>query len=276
MFYLYGKDYCWDSIAGLLKTKLEEFDQLQSNYNKFLSENSIFETPITWQSPKIIDFEELKKYSPSFCRERKDYYGENSMEMRKKIKENYFADVIEQLKLINSDLYRLINFLARIIVINKLDKYFEGTTNYTIGLSNMDLHDKHSSRDFQELLLHQTVHMLLFINDRVKLQLIDPLKAFQVETDLDHKAGGKSFQLYIGFHSYVVGVEVLLHREATDTLDYQGKYHGPSERIIQMGEIAKKLIAIHLKKFTEHGQEIILRSSRELDRLARKMNLYAV
>lgn len=271
MFYLFGQKYILDDVSRLTNSSYntEDLSILKKSYNQFLSKNSIFEVEVDWDYPKIINFATLSHYAPKFCEERKSFYSKNSFTMEKKISNDFFGDGLNKLKKINPSLGEIIDLLVRVIVINKLDKYFEGTTNYTLGLSNMDLHDIHSIIDFQELLLHQTTHMIIFINDRVNLQIPDNLKNFEVEANFDHKAGGNSFQLYIGYHSYLVGIEVLLHRSLTGTLDYNGKYHGTTQRIINKCHIGRDLIMPYLAKFTPHGQEIMKKANTHLDRITR-------
>jgi hypothetical protein len=264
MFRLYGLEYHKINLIKLLDIKDPknlEITKIKDYYNHFLEKNSVFEQPITWQHPKITNFDHLKNDAPLYCEKNFDHFKPNPSSLELKIKNDYFQLALNQLAMNQSELYDLVCFYMKIIVINYLTEYIEGTTDETLGLSCLDFKDHYKIQDYYELLVHQLVHKMTFIDNRLHPQLLPEYKQFVIETPFVHKAGGNHFSLYIGFHSYLVGVEILHYRKITHTLDFQGNYHGNTASIMKKCQRGYQLLSQYKHYFTAHGQEILLRAN---------------
>lgn len=263
MYYLFGRHAIHDLLRTRCATEsgldLSDHD-LRMAYNYFLGENSIIEVPVDWCEPRLVDFEQLQRYAPNFCAEKRHHFASNSDALLARLSSGYFEAAFDGLRQKESDLAEIASFCVRLIVINQLSEYTNGTTEDTLGVANFNFRDDFDELDFQELLVHQLVHMLLFIDDTITPQMQPGCKETPIETGLPFVLGGTAFPAYLAFHSYVVAVEMLLYRNATNQWDACPKYHRSTARVIRIINAFKVALRPNASLFTERGQEILRRA----------------
>lgn len=255
MYYLYGLDYHRQNLEKLLRSA-----QLKKSYDDFIAQHSVFETPLADTRPKVINFLDLNQYAPHFCKKNSAYFSQNPSGLDHKIQSGYFESALDDLQTTQPELYDLTCFYMKIIVINYLARYIEGTTDDSLGLSCMDFKNHFEVNDFYELLFHQIVHKMTFIDNRLHPQLKPEFKDDIIPTSFVHKGGGNDFSLYMVFHSFLVGVEILYYRRQTQTLNFAGNYHGKTEDIVRKVKQGAALLKNYKACFTSHGWDIVCRA----------------
>lgn len=237
-------------------------DELKNGYNYFLNKESVFENSLTEiASIKFTNFNEFKKIAQSFCAENEEHFSTNSTTLSERISSGFFHRALVKFQGQCSELYDIAQFVIKVVLLNQLISYTNGTTDKTIGLASMDFKDHFNEQDFIELLVHQMTHMLLFIDDRSHEHMIGDTKEIMIETGLKYVLGGTKFPAYIAFHSYIVGVEVLCFRERATGLHFEGNYHGSTERIIKICDSFQSCLIKNLDIFSERGKSIIENSA---------------
>jgi hypothetical protein len=267
MYYLFGRG----AVNDLLRARCGgAFDQplsdpaLQVAYNRFLDDQSIIEVPIDWCTPRIVDFEGLQAYAPTFCAEKRHHFASNSLTLRERLASDYFDTALSDLSEKEPYIAEIARFCVRLIVINQLSEYTNGTTEDTLGVANFNFRDDFNTLDFQELLVHQLVHMLLFIDDTLAPHMTPGSKEVPIETGLPFVLGGTVFPAYIAFHSYIVAAEILLYRASTGQLSASPKYHRSTARVIRIINALENALASHASLFTARGHEILGRAEQSV------------
>lgn len=264
MYYTHGYDNALKIIKESVKQgdNFAQPDKLTKDYNTHIQNISVFETPVTWPDIKIVDFEVLKAVAPTHAKNIQPHMATNTKILSEKIKSDFFYNALNQLKNNNEEMFSLVNLVIKMILINQLSSYTNGTTEKTIGLASMDFKDHFLEQDFIELVIHQLTHMLLFLDDRLSPHCLPENKQIMIETnEIKYRLGGTKFPAYLAFHSYLVGVEVLLFR-----LDYFDKntpfqYHGSLERIIRLCKLFEKSLLTNINLFTPRGKEFLENAS---------------
>lgn len=159
------------------------------------------------------------------------------------------------------------NKLIKLILIAKLSSYIEGTTADNLGIAHLDFKPAYNQFDFNELIIHQIVHTLLYINDYLQPQIEDKYKTLLVATNGKHKRGGSHFPLYVLFHSFCVGVEILQHRIASNTLNSKVNYHSSTASIINRCKTGLTILNKNSQYFTSKGYSILNSYGEMLDNL---------
>ncbi|OGT38683.1 MAG: hypothetical protein A3F11_03565 [Gammaproteobacteria bacterium RIFCSPHIGHO2_12_FULL_37_14] len=266
MFYLFGADYHLSNIKKIsgVNKECKCTETLKSGFNRFLAADSIFSRQVDWMSPMFVNFLNSAHYSQKYFKEKHVYFDINSPEIDLMIHDGYFENVYNDLKDINRPLFDMANIVIKVIIINRLKKYTNGTTEDALGLAIIDYKLSFNKIDFQELIFHQIIHMLTFLDDKINSHLPDCLKTELVSSDFIHKAGGNQFPLYIIFHSYLVGIEILIYRLHMNILDFEGNYHGSTKRLIARCTKASQMLNDHLDKFTEQSKMILSKANASL------------
>jgi len=255
MYYLKGFDQAVQTICRVLAHNVMDLsdDSLKLKYQQFLLANSVFSV-VPKQQMHIVNIEGVSTYAPSYYAKHQHQFSTNSKLLLDRLNHNFFGDSLKLLNSQSSNLYQLSDFLIKLIVINGLKTYTEGTTEDTLGLSVMDFKDSFTQQDFIELVVHQLTHMLVFL-DHIDDSHIDPdVKDKMIKTELPSKLGGNLFPAYIAFHSFIVGIEILSFRHETTGLSFAGNYHGTSKRIFRVCQLFKKALDNHLHLFNLAGQ----------------------
>lgn len=263
MYYLFGDDAVTDLLLRRAATPdgrgLEDPAAI-AGFNQFLQTHSIIETTIDWVGPRRVDFEGLKRYAPGFAQHKARFFSPNSPVLRRRLENGYFDQALQGLAEKAPRLRELADFCVRLIVVNQLSEYTNGTTEDTIGVANFNFKDDFDELDFQELLVHQLVHMLLFVDDTLSPHMAHDRKETQVETGIPFVMGGTCFPVYLAFHSYIVAVEMLLYREATGQLGACPVYHLSTARVIRIIHALGQAMRINRSMFEARGREIIDRA----------------
>ncbi|EKD72174.1 MAG: hypothetical protein ACD_45C00744G0010 [uncultured bacterium] len=261
MYYINGIEEVTRSIQKVLGLSGITGDlsdkKLQECYYRFLKKESIFSNFHFSDDIQLTDFHGLKKIAPEFCVEKEKHFSSNSFLLQKRTLNGFFKNAFSNLEAKNPVIFGLARFLIKLILVNQLTSYTNGTTNDTIGFSSMDFKDHFNEQDFIELVIHQMTHMVLFMDDRCYEHMRKDNKEAMIETGLKYVLGGTKFPAYLAFHSYIVGVEVLCFRWQSTGLNYQGIYHGDTSRIINVCEAFKKSLLDHVELFFPRGQSIL-------------------
>ena len=109
--------------------------------------------------------------------------------------------------------------------------------------------------------------MLLFIDDYIEPQMENSNKSIQITTPAKHKRGGNEFPIYILFHSFCVGVEVLQHRLISKTLTAPINYHAKTTTAIKRCSECFLLLTENCSLFTAKGQDILRAYGEIIDHL---------
>lgn len=260
MFYTFGmKEVCkginkfcnYDNV--LLQTPCLRF-----SYATRLENISKFTHKINWDGSKIVAFSDLKHYASHYYKINKIKASENTICLQNRLEDGFFSQALQSLENLDSDLYQVINFIVKLIVVNTFKENIESTTQETIGLAVLHFKDDYTQNDFMELLVHQLAHMLLFIDNTIVPHMYETrYYDYPIEThSIKFVAGGTQFPAYIAFHSFIVACEVLLFRckivDATATYSR----HGSISKIIQLCYRFYKALSQHKELFTPKANEI--------------------
>jgi hypothetical protein len=259
MYYINGIEEVKKSIqraCGVTKPSNLIDTEFKCAYNKFLNSKSVFETPLSPDSILFTDFPGLKSIAPEFYARKKIFFAKNSEVLKERLSGNFFHQGLLRLKSQCLEIYNLVQFIVKVILINQLKSYTNGTTHETIGLSSIDFKDYFDEQDFIELVVHQMTHMILFIDDHYNPHMVENSKEVMIDTELQYKLGGNQFPAYLAFHSYIVGVEVLCFRQEATGFEYSGNYHGSTKRIIRVCNEFQKALAKEMNLFSTSGQLI--------------------
>jgi hypothetical protein len=263
VYYLFGHDSVVDILrarcGGLGTQDLSDPSMLQA-YNRFLAGRSIIESPVDWYGPRMVDFPALEAYAPSFCMAKRHHFAINSELLSRRLLTGYFESALDGLERKEPYIAEIVRFCVRLIVINQLDEYTNGTTEDTIGVANFNFKDQFDELDFQELLFHQLVHMLLFIDDSMHPHMPDSQRHLALEVGLPFVLGGTAFPAYLAFHSYIVAVEMLAYRARTDQWGVVPKYHRSTERVLRIISAFRSAIEPEASRFTPRGGQILSRA----------------
>lgn len=260
MYYLFGDNAVTRMLlrrAGTVQSAGVADPAAIAGFNRFLQDYSIIETSVDWAGPRLVDFDGLKRYAPRFADQKKKYFAKNSMLLRERLASGYFIRALEGLREKAPRLVELADFCIRLIVVNQLSEYTNGTTEDTIGVANFNFKDDFGELDFQELLVHQLVHMFLFVDDTLDPHMSADSKDILIETGLPFVMGGTRFPIYLAFHSYIVAVEMLLYREATQQLDACPTYHRSSARVVRIIHALRDALQDSYAMFGARGQMIL-------------------
>ena len=264
MFYTFGNNEIWDNINTLTKPFLTNNKTTHAAYNQFLIVNSIFEVEPSWEGIKIEKVDVLARYAPLFHKKCVHYFKKNNSKLAKRILGDFFINGLNKLKRMNIEIYTLATFLIRLIIVNHLEKYINGTLTDTLGVSIMDFKDHFKEEDFIELIFHQLIHMSLFLDDLIYPHMKQSYKNELILTNLKYVRGGNSFPAYIAFHSYTVGLEMLCFRKEQDMLQYKGEYHGTTKRIIRVTSEFQRGLLRNKHLFLHRGIDVLERGEKVL------------
>lgn len=264
MYYTNGIDEVINSIryACEVSKPINNLSDMEfkNAYNVFLNKQSVFEVPINWDSILFTDFEALKCIAPTFCIKKRKFFASNSSLLMERLSGNFFHMALLKLKEQSEEIFDLAQFMIKMILINQLESYTNGTTHETIGLSSIDFKDNFEDQDFIELIVHQMTHMILFIDDFCHSHMLSADKERMIDTELKYKLGGTKFPAYIAFHSYIVGVEVLCFRKNATGFEYTGNYHGSTKRIIKICNEFQKSLTNEMHLFSPRGRSLFEKS----------------
>lgn len=263
MYYLFGDDVVTNLLlrrAGGLDVQRLDEPAAVAGFNRFLQDHSIIETTIDWVGSRRVDFDGLKRYASKFAAQKARFFAQNSPLLRERLENGYFDGAMRGLTEKAPRLRELADFCVRLIVVNQLNEYTNGTTEDTIGIANFNFKDDFGELDFQELLVHQLVHMLLFVDDTLDSHMAPDRKDVLVETGLPFVMGGTSFPVYLAFHSYIVAVEMLLYREDTGQLDECPVYHRSTARVVRIIHALGRAMRTNHALFDARGRDILDRA----------------
>jgi hypothetical protein len=264
MYYLFGLEEVGKMLSVLcgFKTIHTLSDpELRRAYNAYIERESIFECRVDWAEPRIIDFYRVEAYAKGFFEQKKDYYVHNSAVTESRIYSGYFDEILCRLDDREPNISALCRLIVKLIVVNHLSEYTNGTTEDTLGVANLNFKDDYDETDFVELVFHQLTHMLLFFDDTTRSHMRSHDKDVKITTTVSFALGGSDFPAYLAFHSYIVAIEMLLFRVATATLTVTPKYHGPTSRIIRLIRAFWSSLSENMALFQPRGREILVASN---------------
>jgi len=254
-----------DSTCDLLE------DKMRLAYYDFLKKVSVIESHAFTHDITLMDFDGLRAISPLYCNQKKHHFDYNSPLLTYRLNNRYFHHALCKINELNSEIYQLANFIIKIIVLNQLNSHTNGTTEDSIGLSFMNFKDHFDIQDFIELVFHQLIHMLLFVDHHSTPHMITGTRDLMIETGLPYVLGGTKFPAYLAFHSYIVAVEVLFFRVQVTSLSHKTHYHGDTHRIVKVCDSFQTCMIKHFDLFSTRGQSFLNDSFIMLDTVYSKV-----
>lgn len=237
------------------------------SYEQVLQHISYFIASPHWKQTSFLSTEQAIKIIPPYIKQRaelisKDDYS--SILINDELINNYF----KALEISCPKAALFCNKLIKIILLANLDSYIEGTSADGLGIAHIDFKNHYNQNDFNELIIHQITHMLLFIDDYIEPQIDDVNKPIQITTSIKHKRGGNKFPLYILFHSFCVGVEVLQYRVVFNTLASPINYHAQTIAAIKRCSECFHILNENSSLFTLKGKDILKKYGDIVERLS--------
>lgn len=268
MYYIKGHNESINAILSAIKcdsgSSLSS-SQLNSSYINFLKKESVIENYDYSKNIILTDFEGLRPMCPDFCYGKEGHFANNSQILTERLSNGYFQNALSKFSKSSPEIFSIANFIIKVIVLNQLNSHTKGTTADTLGLACLDFKDHFDEQDFIELVMHQMVHMLLFLDDHNNPHMVDNNYNVMIETGLKFILGGTKFPAYLAFHSYIVGIEMLHFRKNHSGLDYLGNYHGSTERIVRVCDKFKECMMKNIGLFTLRGKSFLEESFAILD-----------
>ena len=241
----------------------QDLQNLLDSYCKFYNDDfenilhkvSKFSVRPSWWESKLLSRDMAMDYAPQYVLDRQDMLLKN---------DDYSKPILPTLNSYYSDLsvkqpkvYEFCNSLIKLILIAGLESYREGTTAEGLGIAHIDFKPHFNRQDFNELIVHQITHLLLYYNDVINPQVPSKYKSLSLKTMFQHKRGGQEFPLYILFHSFCVAVEVLQYRIDTNTVDATVNYHSDSQLVIKRCKSCVEMLRDNSEYFSEQGEYVL-------------------
>jgi len=250
-----------------IKNKLAEVPE----YEKILQYISAFIVPPDWSKTAFITKSQSMEVIPSYIIHRDNYLSQKDDFSRHLINEKILHNYYLSLNKSYPKAVQFCNRLLKVILIAELDSYIEGTTAEGLGIAHLDFKNHYNQLDFNELIIHQITHMLLFIDDYIEPQVEASKKNLPIVTAAKHKRGGNSFPLYILFHSFCVGVEILDYRLRSETLNTPVNYHPGTSIAINRCKEGFSILHENMKLFTLNGRKLLKQYGDFLDELMNRI-----
>lgn len=252
MYYIIG----YENVLEFINKTVGSYDISSNYYNEFIKQYSVFNKIPDSNIPLITSYEGALPYCYEHLFALKDKYDNNSIKINSMLINNVFYEWLYTLSKYDK-IYELMNRIIKIVIINKLSSYTNGTTQKTIGLASMDFKDEFDYQDFVELMFHQLTHMILFIDDIANMHMNENTKIVHVEVEgVKSVFGNNMFPIYLLFHSYIVGVEILSFRSQLFGLNSSAKYHGSTNRIMKLCKKMSSVINDNISMFSGRSREI--------------------
>ncbi|MDC9620555.1 hypothetical protein PSI22_02635 [Xenorhabdus sp. XENO-7] len=240
------------------------------NYNNFIKKHSIFTHIPKQKNPLITTYEGALPFCYYHLISLEKHFTKNPEKINKMINSNIFYEWLNRLE-INNEIHNLVNRIIKIVIVNELYSYTNGTTENTIGLSSIDFKDNFNHQDFLELIFHQLTHMILFIDDisHTHMKKNDKLITVDVE-GVKSIFDDKKFPIYTLFHSYIVGVEILIFRKEFFGEESSSIYHGKTDRIIKICQKMSISIENNISYFSNRSIYIFEKSKELINKFTDK------
>lgn len=227
------------------------------SYDKILPNISSFNTVPDWSETVFITKSQSLNIIPSYVNKRANYLSHDNRYSAMLVEEKKIDGHYKSFSNAHPIAALFCNKLIKAILIAELDSYIEGTTADGLGIAHIDFKEHFNQEDFNELIIHQITHMLLFIDDFIDPQVEDSKKQLPVRTAATHKRGGNYFPLYILFHSFCVGIEVLNYRFNFQTLEAPINYHPTTSTAMQRCKEGFLILNEHINLFTLKGRKLL-------------------
>lgn len=241
------------------------------DYNDILQSYSSFIVKPEWITTKFLNKAQSKKLIPNYLTKREQYLSLEDHYSNFLITENLIDNFYSHLSQTHYRVGRFCNRLIKSILVAELNHYIEGTTADELGIAHIDFKESYNQEDFNELIVHQITHTLLFIDDYIEPQVDEHKKNFLIPTSLSHKRGGNKFPFYILFHSVCVGIEVLSYRYENNSLDSPIHYHPTTEVAIKRCTNGINKLNEYIDLFTPSGKELLAKYHALHNELAKRI-----
>lgn len=244
--------YSSQDLENLLIEYCKKYDDTLENV---LHKVSKFSVVPCWTESRFVNCDLAEIYAPQYIKERADMLlkCDDYSRVMLPIINKYYSDLGNN----HQKIYMFCNALIKLILVAGLASYREGTTSDGLGIAHIDFKPHFNQQDFNELIVHQITHFLLYFNDVIKAQVPNEYKNVSVKTRFQHKRGGQEFPLYILFHSFCVAVEVLQFRIDSETVDSLVNYHSNSNLVIRRCNSCIMILTENVRYFTQHGKTLL-------------------
>lgn len=249
-----------------LKTLLTAFEKKYAgknrlahvpSYDEILSEISCFNKVPSWKETIFLTKSQSSNIVPSYVNKRTEYLSYDNCYSVTLVQEQKIDEYYKSFSNTHPLAALFCNKLIKVIMIAELDSYIEGTTADDLGIAHIDFKETFNQEDFNELIIHQITHMLLFIDDFIMPQVVDSKKQHPIKTATTHKRGGNFFPFYTLFHSFCVGIEILNYRFNSQTLEVPVHYHPRTHTAMQRCKEGFSILNEHINLFTSKGRKLL-------------------
>lgn len=227
------------------------------DYKTILQNISAFIVCPNWDNTAFLTKNLSRDIIPLYVLHRESYLSSKDTFSEHLINEKILDNYYLSLKKSYPKVVYFCNKLLKVILIAELGYYIEGTTADGLGIAHLDFKSHYNQLDFNELIIHQITHMLLFIDDYVEPQVEASKKSTPIATTFQQKRGGNSFPLYILFHSLCVGVEILAYRVKSETLTSLVNYHPETSVAVNRCKAVFATLQENMKVFTFNGRKLL-------------------
>lgn len=233
------------------------YAQCNYAYYHFLRKTSIFENYEFTDKIAIYNFKDLKGKLPLYVEKYQSHFETNSSLLAERLKNGFFKNALQKLKIIDHEIFNVSTFLIKIILLNKIALPIDDTTKETVGFSCIDFKDHFDDYDFIELIIHQMTHMILFMDDYSNMHIFEDDRDIMIDVGLNYNLGGTQFPLYNAFHSYLIDLEILNFRQQVYGLNFTGSCHGNTANIVSRCEKFQMALNNHVSLFSAHARAIL-------------------
>lgn len=249
-----------------LQTLLTEFQKKYAfdnglayspSYDEILSKISSFNKKPHWRETVFLTKYQSSSIIADYIDKRANYFSPDNCYSTFLVEQNKIAKCYKLFSMTHPMAALFCNRLIRVILIAELHSYIEGTTADELGIAHIDFKEHFNQEDFNELIVHQITHTLLFIDDFIEPQIEDSKKQLSIETRATHKRGGHCFPLYILFHSLCVGMEILNYRINFQVSGACVNYHPATGIAIRRCKEGALILNEYARLFTSKGKKIL-------------------
>lgn len=280
MIYLIGKDEIFRNIAvlGVSYSKIlpKTINELEFNFHNFLKDFQPSCPRSNETGAQIVENYEIEETLTNLYRtdallnDRNqsaiigDRFNNNIFHSQKKL----LNEALENIKLNFPDVYEILQLTIDSFLLRNSKTSGGGSTSNAIGVIWINARSHWKLTDISELLIHELVHNLIFIDELRYLHFKDYAEILKEENFAQSAILKIKRPIDKVFHSIIVGVEILLARKNFSNNLKDPAIHPPSDKLHAQVAIAlKSLFSLsnYDNLLTERGKYLMEKCNSYLD-----------
>ncbi|MCC7404417.1 MAG: hypothetical protein IT288_08460 [Bdellovibrionales bacterium] len=242
MYFLLGKEAVWDIVQRLASLSHERHTWASSSkmrrdlvdFYRMIQE--VKPLPDSKQPLFCVDEARTKALLHLFSRDHFAEWGQFKAEpMEPRIQhqiESRIRHCLSGWKVLEPDLAQLFEVVVHTLFFQKSEGYAGGSIATAMGVIWVGQNERWGEVDWQEFLLHELTHQLLFLDDHLQLHFDDWEALLSPETMAQSAVLKIPRPFYLVFHSLIVAHEVLCYRRAFGEPEAPWA-HPPSPELLQ-------------------------------------------